>query len=87
MNNALGVWTMKTAALVLIDYQKEIWSHRSRRERIWRSSTSVSWREPPSVQHADRALDGWRRVQDQFADSFVDSIELSGIPPNRRGHR
>ena len=79
MNSDLGVWTSDDCALVLIDYQTEMFE-------VIRSETSadlVEMQRPPAgqdgqgVRHADRALDRGCRVRLQRADAPVDPVRAA----------
>ena len=72
----LGVWTPDACALVLIDYQNEMFE-------VIRSETSVDLVElnvrllaktAQGVRSADRPIDGWCRVRVQRAYRPVDSV-------------
>ena len=48
MNSDLGVWTYDDCALVLIDYQREMFEViRSETRRTWSNSTCGCWLRPP----------------------------------------
>ncbi len=79
MNSDLGVWTSQDCALVLIDYQKEIFA-------TIRSETSADLvelnvrllgQDRQGVQHADRAVHRCRRGRLQWADAPGDSLRAA----------
>jgi len=80
MNKDLGVWTSQDCALVLIDYQKEIFATiRSETSAALASSMSASSQGPPGVQHAHRAVHRGRRGAYQTGHPAGDLAELPGL--------
>jgi hypothetical protein len=70
MTRELGVWTSEDCALVLIDYQQEMFE--TIRSETHADLAAASGANRQVVRHADRALNGGRRLPHQRLDAAGD---------------